>query len=173
MTLAYKMLVADIVMTLICREIFVIHTFYLHCFLHKMMIHNCIQRCIVIVIFLIPYQKSSCIYPFVNIWSCREKSKATKRIFKSDLMCFAKQRKSSNCIVDIVQMNFFAAIDTHPWSNKDYSNSFLSSRLYSPICLYGNPYQNRSRWVRTQIALGIWSGSEQSPERVLITGYFK
>lgn len=73
---------------------------------------SCIQGCVVIGIFSVLYQKSLYMHPFVNIWSCRERSKATKRIVKSDLMCFAKQRKSSNCIVDIVQMNFSAAIDT-------------------------------------------------------------
>lgn len=43
-------------------------------------------------------------------------------------------------------MNFFAAIDTDPWSNKDHSNSVLSSRLYSRVCLSGNSYQYCSRW---------------------------
>lgn len=127
------------------------------------MVLNCKQG---YIFFLILYQKSSCTYPFVNIWSCREKSKATKRIVKSDLMCFAKQRKSSNCIVDIVQMNFFAAIDTHPWSNKDHSNSVLSSRLYSPVCLPGNPYQNCSRWGENLDYPGklvrIWTGTKTS-----------
>lgn len=132
---------------------------------------SCIQECVVIGFFWMLYQESSFMYPFVNIWSCRERNKATKRIVKSDLMCFAKQRKSSNCIVDVVQMNFSAAIDTHPWSIKVYFNSFLSSRHYSPVCLYGNPYQNWSRWGRTQSAMGSWSGCEQSPERALITAH--
>lgn len=70
-------------------------------------------------------------------------------------MCFAKQRKSSNCIVDIVQMNFFAAIDTHVWSNKDHSNSVPSSRLYSPVCL-GILIRIVADGVRTWIAPGSW-----------------
>lgn len=69
-------------------------------------------------------------------------------------------------------MNFCAAIDTDPWSNKDHSNSVLSSRLYSPVCL-GILISVVADGVRTWIALGSWSGSEWGPKPAQTTGHFK
>lgn len=112
---------------------------------------------------LILYQKSSCICPFVNIWFCTEKGKATKRIVKSDLMCFAKQRESSNCIVDIVQMNFFAAIGSHPWCPFQKTILILSFlQVLTALTLSGNPYQNygRVRTHRSEKWVRIWMGTK-------------
>lgn len=86
-------------------------------------------------------------------------------------MCFAKRRKSSNCIVDTVQMNFFAAID-HGLIKTVLILFSLQGFTAMSVCL-GILISIVSDGVRTWITLGSWSGSEWGTKPAQTTGHFK